>query len=112
MQVARTIFDQLGGNKFIAMTGAKNLVGGDDYLSMKIGKNASGANYLKITLKPLDWYELEFTKYTKHKIKFDHNNKVIGYTPDKLETIKTIDGVYCDQLQEVFTSVTGMNTYL
>ena len=96
MQVARTILDQLGGNKFIAMTGAKNLAGGDNFLSMKLPRNKSGANYLRITLSPMDDYTVQFDKI----------NKSIGMT------VFCSGGIYCDQLQEVFTSVTGLDTRL
>jgi hypothetical protein len=50
MSVAKTILNQLGGNKFAAMTGAKNFVDCGDALSMKIGRNKTSSNYLKITL--------------------------------------------------------------
>ena len=36
MEVAREILKQLGGNKFRMMTGAKNFVAGENYLTMKI----------------------------------------------------------------------------
>ena len=49
--VAMEILKQLGGNKFLAMTGAKNLAYDDNSLNMKLPKNMSQANYLKITLK-------------------------------------------------------------
>ena len=51
MEVAREILKQLGGNKFRMMTGAKNLVAGDNFLAMRIGRNSSNSNYLKITFR-------------------------------------------------------------
>ena len=43
---------QLGGNKFIAMTGAKNLgfdsKGSKTTLSFKIGRNSRNINYVKV----------------------------------------------------------------
>ena len=48
--VAETILKTLGGNKFRMMTGAKNLAGDENSLSMRIGRNSSNSNYLKITL--------------------------------------------------------------
>ena len=50
MSVAKTILEQLGGNQFCMMTGAKNLVDCGDALAMRIGRNSSNSNYLKITL--------------------------------------------------------------
>ena len=96
MTVAKTILDQLGGNKFIAMTGSKNFIGGDDFLSMRLARNKSGANYLRITLSSMDDYTVEFFKMTK----FD------------LISVYSSGGVYCDQLQNLFTSVTGLDTRL
>ena len=43
MSVARTILSQLGGNKFAAMTGAKNFVDCGDALSMRIGRNKTSS---------------------------------------------------------------------
>ena len=50
MSVAKTILSQLGGNKFAVMTGAKNFVDCGDALSMRIGRNSSNSNYLKISI--------------------------------------------------------------
>ena len=48
MTVARSILDQLGGARFVAMTGARELVGSADSLTFKIGVNpkrvSQGAN--------------------------------------------------------------------
>ena len=48
MTVANTILNQLGGNQFLAMTGCKNLLGFENGLQMRIPKNGSKANFLKI----------------------------------------------------------------
>ena len=96
MTIARTILEQLGGNKFIAMTGAKNLSDTQDglsfQLSSKLTKNA--CNAVKITLTLMDTYQIKFLK--------------IGSM--ELKTIKIIDDVYNDQLQEIFTNETGLET--
>ena len=65
MTVAKTILEQLGGNKFRVMTGAKNFMGFTDGLVMKIGRNSSNSNYLKITLNSMDTYDMEFAKVTR-----------------------------------------------
>ena len=39
MKVAQTIFEQLGGNKFVAMTGSKNFVASENFLRMNLTKN-------------------------------------------------------------------------
>jgi len=38
MRVAKTILEQLGGNHFRMMTGAKNLAGDENSLSMRLGE--------------------------------------------------------------------------
>ena len=60
MTVAKTILEQLGGNKFRVMTGAKNFGARDNSLSMRIGRNSSNTNYLKITLNSMDTYDKKF----------------------------------------------------
>ena len=97
MKVAKTILAQLGGNKFCAMTGAKDLVVGDRSLSMRLGRNSSNSNYLKITLTLDDLYEMEFCK--------------LGRYGDK-KSVKTYDLLHWDCLTEVFTEHTGMYTSL
>jgi len=103
MKTSKTILEQLGGNKFIAMTGSSNFTydsKNDIYLSMKLAKNVSKANYLTITLTPMDTYKMEFTSVrTKN---WELERKVIA----------TIENVYCDQLSAAFTKVTGMYTSL
>jgi len=105
MTVAQTILDQLGGSKFIAMTGSKHFTSDGNTLNMRLAGNRSGANHLKITLNGLDTYDME-------KVKIDTANKAVNYTPDKLTVVKTLNGVYFDQLQEIFTGVTDMETHL
>lgn len=97
LTTAKTILQQLGGNKFIAMTGAKNLVGDNDSLTMKIMRNKSKAQYLTIRLNSLDLYDMQFKSIDKGLnliVRVEKNN------------------IYCDDLQQIFTSVTGLNTRL
>ena len=61
-QVAKTILQQLGGQKRLAMmTGAKNFMYDDSTrtLSFKIGRNAKGVNHVSVTLRN-DLYDLKF----------------------------------------------------
>lgn len=94
MKVAQTILTQLGGNRFIAMTGSKQFIAGENFLRMRLSRNKSGANMLKISLNSLDTYDLEFLKVAKNDFK----------------TVKTVRGVYNDMLQDIFTSETGFYT--
>ena len=95
--VARIIYEQLGGNKFRVMTGAKNLLNTGDGLAMKIGRNSSNSNYLKITLNSMDLYDMKFCKLTR---KFEE------------KSVTEYSDVYNDMLTEVFEKHTGMYTSL
>ena len=92
----------MGGNKFIAMTGAKNLSTDGNALQFKLPSNFAkdGINFVKIRLMPDDTYQMEFSKI-----------RMKQHVPT-IKPIKTLDNVYCDQLQELFTSVTGLDTHL
>lgn len=58
--VARTILAQLGGNRFIAMTGAKRFVFSENSLCIHMPKMVGApVNRLKITLTPMDDYKVE-----------------------------------------------------
>ena len=97
LTVAKTILEHLGGNKFCMMTGAKNLAGDENSLSMRIGRNSSNSNYLKITLNSMDLYDMKFCKLTR---KFEE------------KSITEYSDVYNDMLTEVFEKHTGMYTKL
>lgn len=110
MNVAHTILEQLGGNKFIAMTGSHNFVSDNNgnTLRMKLTKNASGFNYLTIDYTDLDLYNMRFEKVRNtplHKLR-------AGEMPFKITDKKEIEGLYNDMLQSIFTKVTGLNTSL
>ena len=97
MSVAKTILSQLGGNKFTVMTGAKNFVDTGDGLSMRIGRNKTSSNYLKITLNMMDLYDMKFCQVTKN---FEE------------KSVTEYNNVFNDQLTEIFESHTGMYTTL
>lgn len=96
--VAQTIYQQLGANRFVAMTGAKNFVGGEDYLMFSIPRNMSPYNKVKITYIPgRDLYDVDFMKVTR---------------AGGVAKGEPYNDVYAEQLRELFTSVTGMETSL
>ena len=95
-QIAKTILQQLGGNKFIAMTGAKNLGHTNKGLQMKIGRNSKGITHVIINLKASDTYEMEFIKLRGASRK----------------VVKKVSGVYNDMLGKIFTKYTGLNVRL
>ena len=95
LEVARTIFDQLGGQRFVAMTGAKHFVGAPASLAFRIPRS-NGVSQIKVTLTAMDDYIVEF----------------IGMYAGQLTVKARHDGIYCDQLQELFTRETGLDTHL
>ena len=95
LRVANTILAQLGGNRFKAMTGAKNFVGSENSLSFRF-PNRKGPNCCRIVLNSLDLYDVEFLRIRGSQLKktAEHN------------------GVYADQLEKIFESETGLYTRL
>ena len=94
---------QLGGNKFIMMTGAKNFGVGPKGMGFKIGRNSKKINYIRIDLdRGKDLYNMEFIRMARKK----------GELSPTLKVVKKIKGVYADQLQQLFTKYTGMYTSL
>lgn len=109
MSVAETILQQLGGQRFTAMTGSKNYLTDGNSLRMTLAKNHSKANRLAITLdEATDTYRMRFYKYTAGRL----NKKTFEWVPDKVVEVAEFDNVYCDMLQELFTQVTWMYTRL
>lgn len=104
-EIAQTIIQQLGGGKFAAMTGMKNVTyfnGGEKSrggVTFKIGGGAkSGINYVRVTLTFMDVYTVEYLKVSPSK--------------GTVKTIKQSDDVYCDMLQDNFIEATGFFTSL
>ena len=79
------------------MTGAKHLAGDENSLSMRIGRNSSNSNYLKITLNSMDLYDMKFCKLTR---KFEE------------KSVTEYKNVYNDLMRGTFTAHTGMYTSL
>ena len=110
------IFQQIGGNKFLAMTGSKVKYYGYDkngyvYLMIQLSKNQSKSQFLKIQLNGKDLYNMEFTRIKKTLNK-EYLAIGIKIYDEAIEIIKTYEDIYCDQLQEIFTDITGMYTRL
>lgn len=102
--VAKIILEQLGGRKFIAMTGAKNFLGDEKSLMFSLPSTRhfvkDGINKVRVTLDPSDTYTVEFMKIGKRQ-GIPH-----------VDTIKRAEGIYHDVLSEVFTRYTGLTTRL
>lgn len=95
LTVARTILAQLGSNMFCRMTGAKSFVGDHNSLQFSIPMS-EGINKIRIELTPMDTYNMIFYRERKTNVK----------------EIKRYDGVYADQLQDLFTVATNLYTRL
>jgi hypothetical protein len=97
MTTAATILEQLGGHRFIAMTGSKNFVGGDLSLQFSLPRNAKdGINKVRIILGADDLYRAEFWKIRGADMK----------------CVSTSEMIYADQLANVFSLNTGLITSL
>jgi hypothetical protein len=95
---AHEILNQLGGRRFIMMTGSKNFFYDNNghTIQMDLARNISGANRLRITLAANDTYRVQFFKVRKFEA----------------VTVAKFDDVYCDMLRDIFTKVTGLYTSL
>ncbi|MCK4665073.1 MAG: hypothetical protein KAT68_19550 [Bacteroidales bacterium] len=93
---ASVILEQLGGKRFLTMTGAKNLVNMGDGLKMKIPRNKSKGTYLYIQLLVNDTYRMTFASIRKYK----------------WIVRKEINNVYSSDLVNFFESETGLYTTL
>ena len=112
MNIANTIYTQLGGSRFKQMTGSKDFVGIENGLRMRLSRNKIGAQYLTITLNGMDLYDMVFTKLVKT---YDPELKKLGIKFEievQIKTIKTFEDVYFDELEERFTEATGLYTRL
>lgn len=98
--VAQTILAQLGGKRFMAMTGARQMVGSADSVSFTLpgtpGSVKEGINVVRITLTPMDTYTVQFLR-VRH---------------GACHIMATLEDLYADQLQDAFTRETGLATHL
>lgn len=98
-EIANTILSQLGGSRFVAMTGAKNFVAIEKGLQASIGRGAKNkANKVRITLTPADLYDVEFYRFSSRT--FD------------CPSVGKVEGVDAESLARVFTNATGLDTRL
>jgi hypothetical protein len=91
MTVANEILRQLGGGMFLRITGAKNLLGSEYSLSMSLPQGSKG-NKLKIKLEADDTYTVTLYRYRKFELK----------------TLREETMVYCENLLDIFESITGL----
>ena len=98
--IASTILNQIGGRKFVAMTGAKDFIDLKNGLQFRLPSTRhytrDGINSVRVILDADDTYTVEFWK-------------VRGINAKQ---VRTVDQVYADNLQHVFTTYTGLDTHL
>ena len=104
MTVANIILQQLGGGRFLAMTGAKNLTGSEDALSFALPRGLAkyekkAITHVRIVLTQNDTYHVEFLNITMRPAL-------------KRTVVVEHDDVYADDLQSIFTESTGLDTRL
>lgn len=92
-QVPETILQQLGGKRFMVMTGSKVDNVTEISILLKLGCGAKVTKF-EVILKPDDTYTVN----------------LIAGTGVRCRVIKKIDSVYCDSLVEVFERETGFYT--
>lgn len=96
VEIAKTILSQLGGNRLSVMTGAKSFVAVDSGLQFRIPAARNRINSVRVTLTPADDYTVEF----------------FAIRGTDFKRVAAVEGIYCDQLQAVFTEHTGLYTSL
>jgi hypothetical protein len=96
--VGEEILRQLGGNRFIAMTGARYVVAGPNQLSFKLpnGLARDRISYVVIELRPDDTYYVRY-----------------GYIRKLSFIVRSSDMfVHAEDLARRFSAVTGLDTHL
>ena len=102
IQIANTIIQQLGGNRFKMMTGAKNFLAMESGLAFAIpgkGFAKEGINELHVILDASDTYTVRAFRIRRRK----------GAPTVKL--IGEHSGIYNDRLQSLFKDLTGLDTH-
>ena len=101
MTAANAILEQLGGRRFLVMTGAKDLMGGADSLQFKLPARFAkdGINAVRVVLAADDTYSVSLFR--------------VGRAPTfAVTTVKQLDLVYGEDLRRIFTEATGLDTSL
>lgn len=95
--ISNTIFAQLGGNKFLAMTGAR-MVYSDRGLAFKMprGSTKNRCTHVDIKLNSSDLYDVRYLKL----VKMD------------LREIKSFQDIHATDLGRNFTEATGLDIHL
>ena len=93
-EITKTILDQLGGRRFVMMTGANAFSAHGTTLCFRIPKARKSINRVEVTLTPEDLYTIVFARIRA----------------GKATIVEEVPSVFWDDLQRVFTEVTGLDT--
>lgn len=94
MSVGKTIFTQLGGNKFAVMTGAKISTSNHGLVAVLPRKQKGHrVNHVEVKLNERDLYTIAFNNYSKSTCNLEH--------------ILVCEDVCVDNLIELFETNTG-----
>lgn len=99
MSVGEIIFQQMGGYKFIAMTGAYSLTSDNKSFSFRLPRNKNKIVGVAVELEPNDTYKMSFVK----------SSGSVSKGTFKVEK-EVVEDVYCDMLQDIFLDKTGLYT--
>lgn len=94
--IANTIRQQIG-SKALYMLGAKDFVGGQNFLQFTI-RGSRKVNRLVVTLDALDTYTVKALKITQHGL--------------KINEVSQEKGIFCDILHASIERQTGLYTSL
>src|SRR5215467_4600155 len=95
LEVAHTIQQQIGQRAFFMM-GAKDLVGTENSLSWRIGRNAKSISHVEVVLDPSDTYTVRFKRIRMSKGDI------------KITIVSESSDVYVDSLHTVIEEATGL----
>lgn len=112
MDVTKEIYNQLGGKLFSLYSGCKNILRDTEKnaLRMTLPKNKSGANRLEIIYNAgKDTYTMYFYKWFSGRTIINFEKEIFKQIPCKETPIKKLDDIYCDQLLEFYTEITGIS---
>lgn len=126
--LAQTIMQQLGGRRFMIMTGTREVVATERGVRFRIGRNATRTNMVRITLRDDDTYNMEFLFVRNAPNPYTALMKFIGRGMNPVEADRKVKqqmaaamepkvlheykGICCDQLEELFRDYTKLNTRL
>ena len=99
LQIANTIWQQLGSQRFSIVTGCQPIVYGEKdnkvFLLMSVGRNCHNINRFEVAYNEgSDLYEVRFMRSRKNVT----------------STVAHYSEVYCDMLKTLFEQHTGMTT--